>query len=203
MKKKIMIAVMLCLAVAVAIVAKMGVDAYSAKKRSEQDAYEARNEAKDYTYTLEKCDSYGYWNEKLTQDDIMRSQEIMLIKTYEECQQLKTEIKENHESRLNDMEYEGWGGGDLAFIDKIEKYDETFFRGKDLIIGYYYLGSSSTVLEFKRLDVVDGVGSVVTQRTTPYTANDMIDQRLLLIEVSKDNGITSVDSVSKSKVSGE
>ncbi|MBQ4282563.1 MAG: hypothetical protein IJB96_01385 [Lachnospira sp.] len=187
MKKKILVAVLVCLAIVVVLGVKMGVDAYTAKKQAEQEAYEARNEAKDYAYWLKEYGSFEYWEQKLIIDeDTMKQEEIILVDTYEEFETLKAEIVETTEAQEDGRYY-------LDYINKIGTYDEAFFEENDLIMGFYYLGSTSISFKFKRLDVVDGVGKVVIEKKVPKAYNDMVTYWTLLVEVSKENGIKSVE----------
>lgn len=192
MKKKITKVALVMLAVAVVFAGKMGFDAYRAKKQAEQEAYEARNEAKDYTWRFQDGGYYAYWSPIYDEakDEWIYKPDTMLIKTYAECQSLKENIKAVYESQPQEIkgDYQ-----DMDYIDMLNKYDENFFKDNDLILGFYEYSSTSIKVSFKRVDVVDGVADVVLSEFSPDIQNDMMACYELFVEVSKDNGIERVE----------
>lgn len=181
MKKKIVMMILICIAVVAVVGVKKGVG-----------AYKARNEAKDYTWMIQNGGFYAYWEPMYDEakDEWIYKPDTVLIKTYAECQSLKEDVKQAYEALSKELngDYE-----DMKYIAMLDKYDETFFKEKDLVLGYYSYPSTSIKVEFKRLDVVDGVGRVVFQEYKPNMQNDMMAYYELFIEVSKDNKIERVE----------
>ncbi|MBQ4283707.1 MAG: hypothetical protein IJB96_07265 [Lachnospira sp.] len=137
--------------------------------------YTRRNEAKDYTAVCEKYGYVAYWDEKDGDDG-----NVLLIHTYDEYKQWVEKI-------LNG------GSTSKSYKEKLESYDEAFFAENDLIMKYFTLNSGSITLKFNRLDVIDGVGYVRTERKVPMGAvTDDMAYWAVFVEVSKDEGITSV-----------
>lgn len=137
--------------------------------------YMTKDEAKNYTADCERYGYVKYWDDKYPEEST-----VLLVKTYEEYEQCREDI-------LN--------GGSVAkqYKEKLESYNETFFETKDLILEYYVVSSGSVEIKFNRLDVRDGVANVVISKIVPDKGSADMAYWATFVEVSKDNGIVSVE----------
>lgn len=137
--------------------------------------YVSRDEAKNYTAFCERYGYVAYWDEENGHDN-----KAILLHTYDEYKQCVEDVLQG-------------GATSSDYKGKLESYDEDFFENNDLILKYYTLTSGSIKLNFERLDVIDGVGYIRTTRKVPQGATDDMAYWAVFVEVSKDEGITTVE----------
>lgn len=77
------------------------------------------------------------------------------------------------------------------FYQKMKSYDNSFFQQNEIIVLYHVESSSSSTISVKKLQYSDDGVKIILSRKIPEIANAAIKEYIILIEIPKNEKISS------------